>query len=67
MKGLVSRVHEPAKLVEEALKMASKIASFSKPVVAMAKECVNQAYETTLTTGINYEKKVFWSTFATVR
>lgn len=39
--GLVSRVIEGDKLVEEALKVASKIASYSKPIVAMAKECVN--------------------------
>jgi hypothetical protein len=33
----------------------------------MAKECVNKAYELPLTQGIAYEKKLFWSTFATVR
>jgi hypothetical protein len=33
--------------------MANKIASYSQPIVAMAKECVNQAYETTLTEGVS--------------
>ena len=33
----------------------------------MAKEAVNYAYESTLTAGLSFEKKVFWSTFATVQ
>ena len=33
----------------------------------MAKECVNKSYEMGLTQGLAYEKKLFWSTFATVR
>ena len=45
--GLVTKVTTPDKTVEEALRMAAKIASLSKPVIAMAKECVNAAYEMT--------------------
>lgn len=30
--GLVSSIHEPAQLVDEAVKMGNKIASFSKPI-----------------------------------
>jgi enoyl-CoA hydratase len=42
-RGLVSRVVKSDKLVEEALRVARKIASYSKPTVQMAKECVNVA------------------------
>jgi enoyl-CoA hydratase len=47
------------------LETATKIASHSKPIVAMAKECVNQAFETSLTEGLLYERRLFYSTFAT--
>jgi len=63
--GLVSRVVPAAELVEEALKVAEKIAGLSRPVVMLAKEAVNAAYETTLTEGLKFERRVFHSTFAT--
>jgi len=63
--GLVSRVVPEDKLMDSALELANKIASFSKPIVAMAKECVNQAFETTLHSGLQYETRTFQSTFAT--
>ena len=62
--GLVSRVVSAAELVDEAVKVASVIASMSDPVVAMAKEVVNRAYETTLAEGLLNERRVFHSTFA---
>ena len=31
----------------------------------MAKECVNQAYETSLEEGLKYERRVFHATFGT--
>mmetsp|Transcript_29378 Transcript_29378/g.33955 ORF Transcript_29378/g.33955 Transcript_29378/m.33955 type:complete len:286 (-) Transcript_29378:154-1011(-) len=63
--GLVSAIYEPEKLVEESLKVAEKIASYSHSTIAMAKDCVNKAEELSLTTGLAYEKALFWSTFAT--
>lgn len=63
--GLVSRVVPVAELVEEAVRTAEKIAALSRPVVMMAKECVNRAYETTLNEGLRFERRVFHSTFAT--
>ena len=63
--GLVSRVLPLADLVPEALKAAATIAGFSRPAVMMAKEAVNRAYETTLSEGIRFERRVFHSTFAT--
>ncbi len=62
--GLVSRVVPATELVEEALKAAEKIASFSLPAVMMTKEAVNRSYETTLAEGIRFERRVFHSMFA---
>merc|ERR1719487_499903 len=46
--GLVSRVVPTANVVDEAIKVAEKIASFSGPVAEMAKECVNAAEDMSL-------------------
>jgi len=62
--GLVSRVVPAAELVDEAIKVAGKIASLSRPVVLMAKESVNRAYETTLSEGVLFERRVFHATFS---
>jgi enoyl-CoA hydratase len=62
--GLVSRVVPAAEVVEEALKAAAKIASFSQPAVMMTKEAVNRSYETTLTEGLRFERRVFHAMFA---
>jgi enoyl-CoA hydratase len=63
--GLVSRIVSAAELIDEALKVAGKIASMSRPAVLMAKEAVNRAYETTLAEGVRFERRLFHSTFAT--
>ena len=63
--GLVARVVAAEKLLEEALATAQKIASYSLPIVMMAKETMNRAPETTLTEGIRFERRVFLSMFAT--
>ncbi|MBN9495330.1 MAG: enoyl-CoA hydratase [Alphaproteobacteria bacterium] len=63
--GLVSRVVPAAELVDEAIKVAAKIAGLSRPIVMMAKEAVNRAYETTLSEGIRFERRTFHATFAT--
>ena len=62
--GLVSRVVPAADLVEEALKAAGKIAEFSLPAVMMAKEAVNRSFETTLSEGLRFERRLFHSLFA---
>jgi enoyl-CoA hydratase/carnithine racemase len=61
--GLVSRVVPADAILEEAVKLAEKIASFSSPVVQMAKECVNVAAETTLAEGLRYERALFHGTW----
>lgn len=63
--GLVSRIVPAADLIEEAVRTAEKIAGLSRPIVLMAKEAVNRAYETTLTEGIRFERRLFHATFAT--
>jgi enoyl-CoA hydratase len=62
--GLVSRVVPLEKLLDEALGAAEKIASFSLPAVMMAKETINRSYETTLSEGLRFERRVFHSMFA---
>ena len=62
--GLVSRIVPVADLVNEAIKTAQKIADLSLPIVMMAKESVNRAYETTLAEGMRFERRLFHSTFA---
>lgn len=64
-RGLVSRVVSKDHLVDEALKVARKIANQSQPITMMAKEVVNQAFETSLQEGLKYERRVFHATFAT--
>ncbi|MGE0630395.1 MAG: enoyl-CoA hydratase [Hyphomicrobiaceae bacterium] len=63
--GLVSRVVPAADLLTEALKAAETIAAKSLPAAMMVKDCVNRAYETTLSEGVRFERRQFYSTFAT--
>jgi enoyl-CoA hydratase len=63
--GLVSRVVPAADLMAEAMKAARTIAEKSLPIVMMTKETLNRAYETTLSEGVRYERRVFHSMFAT--
>lgn len=62
--GLVSRVVTVEDYLGVALEAAAKIAGYSRPVVAMAKEVVELALETPLTQGIKSERQLFKSTFA---
>ena len=63
--GLVSRVVPLAQLLDDVLATAAKIAELSLPIVMMAKESVNRAFETTLTEGVRFERRLFHSGFAT--
>jgi enoyl-CoA hydratase len=62
--GIVSRVVALDKLMDEAMAVADRIASYSLPVVMMIKETVNRAYETTLSEGVHYERRIFHSMFS---
>jgi len=63
--GLVSRVVPLASLMDEAMKAAETIAGMSLVALMTAKESVNRAFETTLTEGIRFERRLFHSLFAT--
>ena len=63
--GLVSRVVAADDLLDEALKAAASVAAMSLPIAMMTKESVNRAYETTLTEGVRFERRLFHSMFAT--
>ena len=63
--GLVARVVPAAGLMEEALKVAAKIAAQSPVAAAMVKRAINVAYETTLTEGVRAERAMFLSLFGT--
>ena len=63
--GLVSRVVAPAKLIAEAKEAAQKIAEKSLIASMAAKDAVNRAFETSLSEGILYERRLFHSLFGT--
>ena len=63
--GLVSRVVPATELVAEAVKVAERVASMSRPIAMMVKESINRAWETTLTEGVRFERRLFHATFAT--
>jgi len=63
--GLVSRVVPADKLMEEANAMATTISQMSRSASRMAKEAVNRAFESSLTEGLLYERRLFHSAFAT--
>ena len=63
--GLVSRVVPAKKLMDEALAAAQKIAEKSALSTMAVKEAVNRAYETTLTEGLLFERRLFHALFAT--
>jgi enoyl-CoA hydratase len=62
--GLVSRIVPLDKLMEEAMAVAARIAGYSLPVVMMMKESINRAYESTLSEGVLFERRLFHSQFA---
>ena len=63
--GLVSRVVPLDKLMEEALGAALMISDFSQIAVMAAKESVNRAFESGLSDGVMFERRLFHALFAT--
>jgi len=63
--GLVARVVPAASLMEEAMKVADTIANMSLPSVLAGKEAVNRAFESGLSEGTAFERRIFHSLFAT--
>jgi len=63
--GLVSRVVPLASLMDEALAAALTIAGFSHIATMAAKESVNRAFESGLSDGVHFERRLFHALFAT--
>lgn len=63
--GLVARIIPADDLMAETMKTAEAIAGYSTPSVYIAKEQVNRAFETTLAEGLRFERRTFYSLFAT--
>ncbi|MFQ5565573.1 MAG: enoyl-CoA hydratase, partial [Paracoccaceae bacterium] len=63
--GLVSRIVPADELVDEAVATASRIAEKGAIAVMATKEAVNRAYETTLSEGVRFERRLFHALFAT--
>jgi enoyl-CoA hydratase len=63
--GLVSRVIPAADLMAEAIRVAQAIAGMSTSAVMMTKESIERAYESSLSEGIRFERRLFYATFAT--
>jgi len=63
--GLVNRVIPVERYLEEAINLADEIGSRAPLAVRLAKEAVNNAFETSLTDGIADERRSFYFLFST--
>ncbi|OYY89967.1 MAG: enoyl-CoA hydratase [Sphingomonas sp. 28-66-16] len=63
--GLVSRIVPAADLIDEAVKTAATIAGMAPLAVKANKEMVNMAFETGLTQGVLFERRLFHGLFGT--
>lgn len=64
-RGLVNKVVPLELLLSETLKLCNSIASMAPLAVQMAKEAVLKAFETSLTEGMEFERRQFYMLFAT--
>ncbi|HSD84713.1 MAG TPA: enoyl-CoA hydratase-related protein [Anaerolineae bacterium] len=63
--GLVARVVPVEVYLDEALKLANEIAARPPLAVRFAKEAINKAFETSLSEGLEFERRLFYFLFAT--
>ena len=63
--GLVNRVFPEDQYLDAALELGAEIASRAPVAVRLAKEAVNHAYESSLESGVVYERRLFYMLFAT--
>lgn len=63
--GLVNRVVPPERYLGEAVRLAAEIAERAPVAVRLAKEAVNQAFETPLSQGLLLERRLFNMLFGT--
>jgi enoyl-CoA hydratase len=64
-RGLISRTASQDSYLSEAIALARTLAERSRPIMMLAKEAVNHAYETHLAEGIYIERRLLYATFAT--
>ena len=62
--GLINKIVPVEVLLEETLKLAREIAKLSPVAIKLAKESVNNAFNSTLDEGLIFERKNFYLTFA---
>ncbi len=63
--GLVSRIVPASDLLNEAIKVADRIAGMGRLAVYAAKEAVNRAFESPLSEGVRFERRMFHALFST--
>lgn len=63
--GLVNAVYPVEVYLNEAIKVAQKVASLSQVAIRLTKDAVNKAFELSLHEGLNYEKRNFYLLFGT--
>jgi enoyl-CoA hydratase len=63
--GLIARVFPNVELVEQAMKIASTIAKYSKPALSMAIDAVHKGDDLPLEEGLTYERDLFYNLFDT--
>ncbi|KAG8986996.1 putative enoyl-CoA hydratase, mitochondrial [Tulasnella sp. JGI-2019a] len=63
--GLVTSVHPVGETLQYAVKQATIMASYSRPMIYMAKECINASQELSLTEGLHLERRLYHATFGT--
>jgi enoyl-CoA hydratase len=64
-RGVISRIALQDSYLSEAMTLAQKLAERSRPIMMLAKEAVNHAYESHLAEGIYIERRLLYATFAT--
>ena len=62
--GIVTRLVPEGQALVEALAIAVRIASYSRPIVMMIKESVSRGFEGTLAEGLRFERRMLHAAFA---
>jgi len=62
--GLVSKVVARERLIDEAMRVGEQIARHSLPVIVAIKEAVDRAFESSLSEGLLFERRLFHAGFS---
>ena len=63
--GLVNRIVPVESYLDDAIRMASEIANRPAVAIRLAKEAINATFVTTLQTGLQHERRLFYMLFST--